>query len=169
MLNIIKKLHQKLYKKGFTLLELLVVVLIIGVLAGIALPQYRKSVEKAKLAEALLSFKTIKESVERYVLANGLVNGRPEMSIEDIPLDIELSGGEFEDSFYKTKNYRYSVWIASQYYEIEIYTNSDTNYYILVYNSHRNQNECWDGDSKMGKYICQYLESQGWQYNEGDY
>ncbi|MBO4708125.1 MAG: type II secretion system protein [Elusimicrobiaceae bacterium] len=154
-------------KKGFTLIELLVVVLIIGILAAIALPQYRKSVEKAKVAEALLNFKTIKESTERYVLANGLTSG---IDFEDIPLDVELSGGEFGDSTnYTTKNYRYSAWVDSNYYEIEVYTNSDTNYYILVYNSDRNQNECWDGGTEMGEYICHYLESQGWHYNEGDY
>ena len=153
--------------KGFTLIEMLVVVLIIGILAGIALPQYRKSVEKAKLSEALMNFKIIKDSADRYILANGLPNTR--ISFSDVPLDIELSGGEWHDEDYYTKNYRYWAVATENGYEIEAYTINETNYYILVYNSGRNKNECWDGSTEMGKYICHYLESQGWEYNEGDY
>ncbi|WP_428038694.1 type IV pilin protein, partial [Candidatus Avelusimicrobium faecicola] len=35
-------------KKGFTLVEILTVVLIVGVLSAVALPQYRRAVERSR-------------------------------------------------------------------------------------------------------------------------
>ncbi|WP_428076722.1 type IV pilin protein [Candidatus Avelusimicrobium fimicolum] len=52
-------------KKGFTLIELLAVVLIVAILSGVALPQYRKVVEKARLSEAESMMRTIYDSSER--------------------------------------------------------------------------------------------------------
>ena len=57
-------------KKAFTLIELLVVVLIIGILAAIALPQYRLAVEKSKIAEATVMLKSMQDACTRYYLEN---------------------------------------------------------------------------------------------------
>ena len=46
-------------KQGFTLIEILVVVLIIGILSAIALPQYESAVEKSRMSEALINLKAI--------------------------------------------------------------------------------------------------------------
>lgn len=57
-------------KSGFTLVELLAVVLIIAILTSAALPQYRRSVQRAEAMEALTNLKTIFESAKRYRSAN---------------------------------------------------------------------------------------------------
>lgn len=57
--------------KGFTLIELLVVVLIIGILASVALPQYKKAVAKARIAQALPMWKSIQEAEESFYMVNG--------------------------------------------------------------------------------------------------
>ena len=48
-----------MYQKGFTLIEVLVVVLIIGILTSIALPQYQKAVMRSRFAQMLQMNKTI--------------------------------------------------------------------------------------------------------------
>jgi len=57
-------------KKAFTLLELLVVVLIIGILAAIALPQYKLAVGKAKFSELKNISKNVAGARQRYALAH---------------------------------------------------------------------------------------------------
>ena len=52
--------------KGFTLMELLIVVIIIGILAALAIPQYTKTIERAHWAEAIDNLGQIRSAEIRY-------------------------------------------------------------------------------------------------------
>lgn len=70
-----KKRKKKMNKKGFTLLEVLIVIIIVGVLAGLAIPVYQAQVQRSYQQEALQHLGTTREAMLRYFAQNGTFVG----------------------------------------------------------------------------------------------
>ena len=64
------KITEKLNQKGFTLIELMIVIAIIGILAAIAIPQFASYRRKAYNSAALSDLKTVKTTLEAYYADN---------------------------------------------------------------------------------------------------
>lgn len=58
-------------RQGFTLVELLIVVIILGILAAIAIPKFASSTDDAKGAAAEADLRHLRNAVERYALEHG--------------------------------------------------------------------------------------------------
>lgn len=57
--------------KGFTLIELMIVVAVIGVLAAIAIPQYQNYVKKSEAAAGLATLRSLTTNIDTYMADTG--------------------------------------------------------------------------------------------------
>ena len=105
-------------KKGFTLLEILVVIIIIGILATLALPQYMKTTKKARVSEAISNIGSIKGAEIRYYQENDrlFTFGR----------GASMSGLDIEDLNDRTK-------FPQAYFEYEVSGNTPQDMVIKAY------------------------------------
>ncbi|MBW1958813.1 MAG: prepilin-type N-terminal cleavage/methylation domain-containing protein, partial [Deltaproteobacteria bacterium] len=62
---------QKVSRRGFTLIEIMIVVAIIGTLTAMAVPNYLKYREKGKIALALRDIRIIEKTISIYAIDTG--------------------------------------------------------------------------------------------------
>ena len=101
-----KKKNNK--KKGFTLIEILVVVLIIGVLAAIALPGYMRSVERSRATGPMTNLGSIAKAQNRQKLATMHYTDNVanlDISLTDASNGEDATGSTFESEFFTYKVY----------------------------------------------------------------
>lgn len=69
-------------KSGFTLIELMIVIVIVGILAAIVLPMMQNSAAKSKVAEAATMISNYEKLQSSYLMEAGVVGTGPQISFD---------------------------------------------------------------------------------------
>jgi type IV pilus assembly protein PilA len=64
---------KRMVQNGFTLIELMIVVAIIGILAAVALPAYQDYTTRAKVSEVILAASSMKNFIAEHTAVTGLM------------------------------------------------------------------------------------------------
>jgi len=100
---------RKMWKKreGFTLIELLIVVAIIGILAGIAIPNFLGARSRARVARVFADFRTIGTALEAYYVDNAEYPSENAWAADPNPLTPDYITSIPDDPFNPGTAYRY--------------------------------------------------------------
>ena len=71
-------------QKGFTLIELMIVIAIIGILAAVALPAYQDYTIRAKASELVLASSAAKNTISEYALVNATLTIPNTVTVQNI-------------------------------------------------------------------------------------
>ena len=76
--------NMKKVQKGFTLIELMIVIAIIGILAAVALPAYQDYTIRAKASELVLASSSAKNVISEYALVNSTLTIPSSVAVQNI-------------------------------------------------------------------------------------
>lgn len=140
-------------KKGFTLIEVMIVIMIIAIITAILMPHYDQAVEKTKVSEALLVTRAIADANRMYNLKNGTYT-------DDMDnLDVQVPGkiGFLNEKNKESRLFSYSAGKGGEQENIATADRlpADTFYSLIIYNK-RNGVGCKYFSDK-GKKFCSSL------------
>lgn len=105
-------------KKGFTLVELMVVILIIGILAAVAVPLMRGRIDRAKWSEANASCGTIWSAIRAYIAEKGPNHDYSDiegtLDTDTIQENLGFAASDIEGTYFAQADYTISAVDGSE-------------------------------------------------------
>jgi type IV pilus assembly protein PilE len=124
-------------KKGFTMGELLVVVIIIGVLTGAGVAQYTSFIKKSRALEALTTARSMAESANRFYGERGTYSGM------DIALNLDIKVNKKNFGFFTNIDGTSTEGLSAEATNVTairlnsqgapITNTADSNYFMLLF------------------------------------
>jgi type IV pilus assembly protein PilA len=97
-------------RKGFTLIELMVVIFIVGILAAVAIPIMRGRIDAAKWSEGKAAAGSIRTAIRALIAEKG--NGWDGYGAVDFPA-LGFAAGDLDGKYFLEENYSFSITAGS--------------------------------------------------------
>jgi type IV pilus assembly protein PilA len=150
VLSVLKKRLRA--EKGFTLIELMIVVAILGILAAIAIPTYMDYTKRAKVSEAISLLSGVANAIAEYHTSQG-----------KMPTSLDEIGGEKTSRYVSAMRWEGNATSGNSTYGkisatlANIGTGVDGNrlyLYVIYRGNNETYDKCWDWDGDLAvKYI----------------
>lgn len=150
-------------KRGFTLVEILIVVVILGILAAIVIPQFTGASTEAKLSSLVSDLQTIRSQIELYKLQHN----------EQLP---GAGGATFEEALTGETEVDGDVWAAGTSYGPYL-QKLPTNQFVMLSTVGLSANAAaatgggdngWEFDTVTGEIYPDYVDADGDGASDGD-
>ena len=135
--------QKKGFRKGFTLVEMMIVVAIIAILAGVAIPRYTKYVRKSEAVEAIGFLKQVVDAESAYYSSHGKFYVAPnatDMNKTIQVLNLDNLTGKFEYGLQVGGNSGDTILVRAN-------KPNETNYIYMFYPPESNASITQDGQA----------------------
>ena len=99
-------MNKKRERRGFTLVELMVVILIVGILAAVAVPILRGRIEQAKWSEAAATAGAIRTAIRAYYAENSTAAvAMAGSTVDTVQTTLGFTAGDLTGRYFQANNF----------------------------------------------------------------